>query len=163
MVGSLPGGIDDTGSTQPGEPNPLAELFDLVETLVGLYETKPTVTLTKKIPPEIESLKKLARSRGLGSSQRTMNAIDALQGRFDTAKREANKKNYPIKDKFYSHSGKEDGMEDAERLGFERQSDAFETYCRTGYETEFDVLVYEDGTVKATHVNGVALVEPVEI
>jgi len=73
------------------------------------------------------------------------------------------KKRYPIKDKFYSHSGKEDGMEDAEKLGFKQGTDAYETYCRTGYEIAFDVLVNEDGTVMATHVNGVELVEPVEI
>jgi len=160
MVMSLPGGMDDTGPKKPGDPNPFAELLDLVGALVSLYEAKPTLTLAKKIPPEIRSLQTF--TRGMANRAAT-DAVEDLRIRFEAAQREANKKTYPIADKFYSHSGKEDGMDDAAKLGFERGTAAFETYCRTGYETTFDVLVYEDGTVKATHVNGVALVEPVEI
>lgn len=70
---------------------------------------------------------------------------------------------WPIAYKFYSHSGKEDNLDDAENFGFEDGSDEWDRFRRSGYETAFDTLVYEDGRIMATHVNGVALVEPVEL
>jgi hypothetical protein len=164
MVSSLPGGIDDTGPKKPGEPNPVAEQLELVEAMLVMYESKPTATLSNKLPKELEELKKLARIHGLSNNPATQQILDEFQGRFDKTKQLANKKVYPIKDKFYTHSDRDSASsEDARRLGFDQRSEEFRNYSGAGHETEFDVLVYEDGTVKATHVNGVALTEPVEI
>lgn len=154
MVDSLPGGFD-------GRPDrdALGETYEMVDVLVKLYETKPTATLAKKIPKEIEALRRMAQ----GSAAWVITEIGKLDDRFKTAHREATKKIYPIKHKLYLHSGKEDGMEDAEELGFARDSDAYDNFCRLGYEVTFDILVNEDGTAQATHVNGVALTTPVDI
>lgn len=74
---------------------------------------------------------------------------------------EAKKPKFPIATKFYAHSDKESGYSQAEELGLE--GEAARTFSRTGYEVTFDILVQEDGTAMATHVNGTALTAPVEI
>jgi hypothetical protein len=152
MVMSLPGGIDDTA---PRKTDDFQELVELVETLVELYETKPTQTLVKKITPEIKSLETLARGRGTTA----LDQVNALKTRFEAAVTASKKVTFPIKTQIYAHNDKESNWHKAEELGL--NGEAAKTFAYTGLEVEFDVLVAEDGSVTATHVNGVALVEPV--
>lgn len=68
---------------------------------------------------------------------------------------------WPIKAKFLSHSGKEDNYYLGQELGL--KGTTLDNFRYTGYEVEFDIEISEDGSVVATHVNGVALVKPVGI
>lgn len=96
------------------------------------------------------------------TDQELEDEIKALEAQLANRKAEQKRRKWPIKTDFYAHVHDEENMEDAAKY-FERGTPAFETYCSTGYEIEFSILIHEDGTVKATHVNGTALVEPVEI
>lgn len=89
--------------------------------------------------------------------------IASLEDELNLLLEQKNKKQYPLKHKFYSHSDKEGDPEEGRLVGFDYNSEAYDNFRRAGYEIVFDVLVFEDGTVKATHVNGIALMEPVEI
>ena len=67
-----------------------------------------------------------------------------------------------IETNFYVHSDKESGYEIGKELGLE--GDALREFCYTGYEVTFKIVVdRKTGLSKATHVNGVALTEPVKI
>jgi hypothetical protein len=73
----------------------------------------------------------------------------------------AKKPEYPIKTKFYTHGCKESNYDQAEELKLSEE--ATRNFAYTGLEVSFDVMVFEDGKVFATHVNGMALVKPVQI
>lgn len=67
-----------------------------------------------------------------------------------------------IETDFYVHSDKESGYDRGREIGLE--GDALREFCYTGYEVTFKIVVdRKTGKSKATHVNGVALTEPVEI
>jgi hypothetical protein len=68
---------------------------------------------------------------------------------------------WPKKVKFYTHSYKESGWEQGKEIGL--TDDAADDFSYTGGEVCFDLLVNEDGSSVATHINGVALVTPVPI
>ena len=89
--------------------------------------------------------------------------IAQLEGILAERKKERDRQKYPIKAKFYSHTSDEDNAADAIEYGFTRDTEPFNKFCDAGYEIKFDILVHENGTVYATHVNDVALTEPVEI
>ena len=86
---------------------------------------------------------------------------EELQRRQMIAKAEADKARFPITHTRYLHSEKEDNWNEAKALKL--SDDAQRTYAYTGMEVELTCLVNEDGTVKVTHFNEMALVEPVEI
>jgi hypothetical protein len=72
-----------------------------------------------------------------------------------------------VKMKYYLHGGKEDNWEMLEEneqlLSLQLNENAKREYVYTGYEVDFDVEVFRDGKVFATHVNGVELEKPVRI
>jgi hypothetical protein len=65
--------------------------------------------------------------------------------------------------KFYIHNSKESNWNMASELGKDEDEAFMENFRYAGYEVEFDVKIDKSGHVFATHVNGVALVEPVKI
>lgn len=68
---------------------------------------------------------------------------------------------YPLKTKVYIHGDEDSMYSEGKKLGLSEV--ALETFFRVGYEVTFDVEVEESGQAFATHVNGTALVERVEI
>lgn len=70
---------------------------------------------------------------------------------------------WPKKRKYYLHSSKEEGYDLADECGFDLDSPEAREMAYTGYEVSFDIEIERDGTVYATHLNGVALTERVRI
>lgn len=68
---------------------------------------------------------------------------------------------FPVSKFRYFHSSKEDNWAEAAELKLSESAQS--TYAYTGLEVTITCLVNEDGTVKATHLNGNALIEPVDI
>jgi hypothetical protein len=83
------------------------------------------------------------------------------QAELEKQQAELKKPKFPIKAKFYAHGDKENNWAQAAELNLSEE--ASRNFAYTGLEVEFDILVDDKGGVLATHVNGVALTEPVEI
>lgn len=89
-------------------------------------------------------------------------AIQAeLEKRQAAAEEQALKDRFPLKAKFYAHSDKESNWSQARELKLSEE--ASRNFAYTGLEVTIDIIVDEKGGVKATHLNGTALTEPVEI
>lgn len=87
---------------------------------------------------------------------------EELQKRQATAKVAADKARFPITHKRSLYSGKEDNWNEA-KDELKLSEEAQRTYAYTGMEVELTCIVGEDGTCRVTHLNEVALLEPVEI
>lgn len=102
----------------------------------------------------------------LGDVEDTVYAMD--EGRLDhleqvirNARKSRLEARFPLSTKIIIHRDDEVAFEQGERL---KLNDAqMEAFRYTGYEVELDVLVQEDGTALATHINGVKITEPVSI
>lgn len=89
-------------------------------------------------------------------------AVKDLEKRLEAAKKRLTVlTTFPLKTKIYVHGSQEDMCYKGEQIGL--TGSALENFERTAYEIGFDVEIDTDGVAYATHVNGVALVERVEI
>lgn len=68
---------------------------------------------------------------------------------------------WPRQKKFYLHSNKEDGYHFAAEVGLDEEATRAAAYMF--YEVSFDVEVHQDGTMYATHFEGVELKSKVKV